>query len=105
MTMVGPASKVKPSWRKHVGAAAGRIELLEHRDAVAPGAESDRGGKTAKAAPDHDRMPATTRRPRCPSPYRSGCQHNLTLPVSASLPRGKNKALAVAWRPEPAALP
>ena len=46
----------------HVGAAARRIELLEHRDLVAPRAESHRGGQAAEATADHDGVAGGTHR-------------------------------------------
>ena len=42
-----------------IGAPARRIELFQHRDAIAARPEADRRGKSAKARADHDRMRAT----------------------------------------------
>ena len=51
----------------HAGAAARRVELLQHGDAITARAEPDRGGKSAKAGADHDRMRAAVmpRTDRC----------------------------------------
>ena len=54
MTMVGPASKVKPSWRKTEARPPGCVEALEDGDAVAASAEADGGGEAAEAAADDD---------------------------------------------------
>ena len=45
-----------------VGAAAGRIELFQHGDAIALGAEPDRRRQSAEAAADHHRMRLAMRR-------------------------------------------
>ena len=60
-----------------VGAAAGRVELFQHGDAIAAGAEPDRRRQAAEAAADDDRRrlaPPAARWPRI-----AECQHNLTL--------------------------
>ena len=54
--MVGPGVEGEAVLAIDVGAAAGRVELLQHGDPVAPRAEPDRGGQAAEAAADDHRM-------------------------------------------------
>ena len=61
-----------------VGAPAGGVELLEHRDAVAARAEPHRRRQPAESAADHHRV-----RTRCENGRLClaaiECQHNMTL--------------------------
>ena len=95
--MVGPASKVKPSWRKTDGAAAGGVELFQHGDAVAARAEPDGRGQATEARADDDGVARSGARRRqgraelgiCQQLHAAECKLMMTL-----VTRGRSPAPA-----------